>query len=228
MTCSHSNLSKDLLHLSKRVKREEMSIYKVLELLRVHIPKWIDVLPDDVVWHIYHHFTSSSNGIIDILNSRLQWMAFVGREHYQNFVNYDSRLSRVSYAKGLMPILSLSIGSASQHHDMTEDFTMLIKDCHGNFIKMFVERDMNLNRYMKNIILESDVILDTMSAFRISFHRNVLAYRLGRHAPVPFERYIHETICLHDDKVGKREIVIRYTNETSFWYLDIRRTPPDV
>lgn len=49
--CS-SNLSKDLLHLSKLVKREEMSIYEVLALLRVHIPKWIDVLPDDVVWHI--------------------------------------------------------------------------------------------------------------------------------------------------------------------------------
>lgn len=224
--CFHSNLSKDLLHLSKRVKREEMGIYEVLELLRVHIPKWTDVLPDDVVWHIYYHFTSSSNGIIDILQSRLQWMAFVGKEQYQNFVKYDRRLSKVSYAKGLLPILSLSVHSASQHHDMTEDFTMLIKDCHGNSIKMFVERDMKLSSYMKMMILESDEILDTMSEFRISFHRNILAYRLGRHAPVPFERYIHETISLKDDKVGRREFTIRYTNETSFWYFDIKRKPP--
>jgi hypothetical protein len=210
------------------VKREEMSIYEVLELLRVHIPKWIDVLPDDVIWHIYYHFTSSSNGIIDLLESRLQWMAFVGRKQYQKFANCDPRLSKVSYARGLLPILLLSVNSASKHHDMTKDFTMVIKDCHENFIKMFVERDMNLHRYMKNMILESDIILDTMSEFRISFHRNILAYRLGRHAPVPFERYINETIFLKDDKAETKEIVIRYTNETSFWYLDISRNPPDV
>ena len=224
----HSNLSKDLLHLSKRVKREEMSIYEVLELLRAHIPKWIDILPDDVLWHIYYHFTSSMNGIIDLIESRLQWMAFVGRKQYQNFVYYDPRLSKVSYAKGLLPILLLSVDSASQHHDMTEDFTMLVKDCHENFIKMFVERDMNLHRYMKNMILESDTTLDTMSEFRISFHRNILAYRLGRHARVPFERYVNETICLRDDEIGTKEIVIRYTNEISFWYIDVRRNRPDV
>ena len=211
------------------MKRKEISIYEVLELLRVHIPKWIEILPNDVLWHIYFYFTLSSCGIIDLLHSRLQWMAFVGKEQYQDFVKFDPRLSRVSYAKGLLPILSLSVNSASKEHDMTKDFTMIVKDCTGNSIKLFVERDMDIARYIKNIILESSTTLDTMSEFRISFHRNILAYRLSKYEPVPFDKYVNETILLQDNKIGKsKEIVIRYTNEDSFWYLDLRRIPPDV
>lgn len=223
------NLSHNLLQLSKRVKHEEMNIYEVLEVLRLHIPKWIDILPDDVVWHIYSFFMLSANGMTDILNSRLQWMAFVGRKHYQHFVKYDTRLSKALYTKGLLPILLLAIESAKNdlfNNEMKEDFTMHVKDYHGNFLKLFIDQDMDVATYVKKIVLESDAIVDTMSDFRISLHRNILAYRIARNMPLPFKKCIHETISLQDHKNGKqKDIVIRYTNADSFWHMNVTRKP---